>query len=132
MVKIKINLDIISEITFDNGLVKRWVAYFLNVSKWVSFWLKRSLVLKNAGFLQKKRRQMCLSYAVWKINSHISRWICQVNRIHPNVPISIERMVDKLFSMLFFKSKHSESSRRSRNGNSRRRYIFFHNAFKWK
>ena len=29
-VKVKINLDIIlSEITFDNGVVKRWVAYFL-------------------------------------------------------------------------------------------------------
>ena len=31
-VKVKINLDIIlSEITFDNGVVKRWVPYFLEV-----------------------------------------------------------------------------------------------------
>ena len=32
-VKMKINVDIIlSEITFDNGVEKRWVAYFLNLS----------------------------------------------------------------------------------------------------
>ena len=31
-VKVEINLDIIlSEITFDNGVVKRWVPYFLEV-----------------------------------------------------------------------------------------------------
>ena len=45
-VKVKINLDIIlSEKTFDNGVVKRWVAYFL---KWFGLAVMGTLKTSNA------------------------------------------------------------------------------------
>ena len=81
-VRVKINLDIIlSEITFDNGVVKRWVSYFLQtilrvnlhnsfnliISRWRRTW---PLILTNMNVTPLHSRTIC-------VRLKLAKWFCR-------------------------------------------------------
>ena len=51
--------------------------------------------------------------------------------VHPNMPASIERRVDILFSLVFFKSNTVKVQEEIGKGIFGVGIIFFHYAFKW-